>query len=707
MAASSRKDALLLESSERLQLALAAGKLGDWAWNSETDQITLGDRAADIFGVPPNQPLTWTGLRDLLHPDDREIARMAVEAALDKKTDYSTEYRVQKPGHAEWTWVAAQGRGIYSNDGRVVGMVGVVQDISSERRAEETRSRLAAVVESSDDAIISMDLDGNITTWNSGAERTFGYSAAEAISKPITFLIPPERHGEEPAILERIKRGERIDHFETIRIRKDGARIHVSLTLSALRDSTGKLVGVSKISRDITAHKLAQEALTEETRILELLNETGTKIASQLDIESIVQTVTDAATTLTGAKFGAFFYNIINEQGEAFLLFTLSGAPREAFEKFGHPRATPLFGPTFRGEGVIRLDDVTKDSRYGHMSPHHGMPKGHLPVRSYLAVPVISRSGEVLGGLFFGHPDVGVFTPRSERLVTGLAAQASIAIDNANLYRALQREVNSLKKTQDVLKLTQQELENSNQELESRVEQRTHSLREAMEQMEEFSYSVSHDLRAPLRAITAFSEALLEEYGQNLDPNARSYVDRIIRASTRMDQLTQDVLKYSRVARGEVQLAPVKLEPLLQELIASYPELQEPQATINIHSPLLPVMAHEPSLVQCLANLVGNAVKFTREGVKPLVDISTVQNNSHIQLFIKDNGIGIDPQYKNRLFKMFERLNPSENVKGTGIGLAIVRKAVEKMGGRVGLESDGKTGTTFWIELAAPSKAVC
>ncbi len=141
-----------------------------------------------------------------------------------------------------------------------------------------------------------------------------------------------------------------------------------------------------------------KEALEEETRILELLNRTGSMLASNLDLERVVQTVTDAATDISGAQFGAFFYNVTTAEGALFQLYTLSGAPREAFEKLGHPRATPILAPTFHGLGVIRIADVKTDPRYGQMPPNHGMPPGHLPVCSYLAVPVISRSGEVIGG---------------------------------------------------------------------------------------------------------------------------------------------------------------------------------------------------------------------------------------------------------------------------------------------------------------------
>jgi two-component sensor histidine kinase/integral membrane sensor domain MASE1 len=185
----------------------------------------------------------------------------------------------------------------------------------------------------------------------------------------------------------------------------------------------------------------SEAQLRAETEALEALNETGAMIAGELDQEALVQKVTDAGVALTGAQFGAFFYNVIREDGGAYMLYTLSGAPRSAFEGFGMPRDTAIFHPTFAGEGIVRSDDITKDPRYGRMAPHYGMPKGHLPVRSYLAAPVRSRSGEVLGGLFFGHSTAGLFTARDERVVAGMAAQAAIGIDKARLYEEAQREI--------------------------------------------------------------------------------------------------------------------------------------------------------------------------------------------------------------------------------------------------------------------------
>jgi PAS domain S-box-containing protein len=207
-----------------------------------------------------------------------------------------------------------------------------------------------------------------------------------------------------------------------------------------IHNRAGKPVRLTGVCLDITERKQIEVQLKEQTETLEVVQRIGQTLAAERNLQKIVQAVTDAATELTGAQFGAFFYNVLDERGQSYMLYTLSGVPRAAFAHFPMPRATDLFGPTFRGEGIIRLADVKQDPRYGQNSPFYGMPEGHLPVTSYLAVPVISRSGEVLGGLFFGHAEPGVFTPRAERLVEGLAAQAAVALDNARFYEELQWE---------------------------------------------------------------------------------------------------------------------------------------------------------------------------------------------------------------------------------------------------------------------------
>lgn len=288
----------------------------------------------------------------------------------------------------------------------------------------------------------------------------------------------------------------------------------------------------------------------------------------------------------------------------------------------------------------------------------------------------------MVGGLFFGHSEVGIFTERSERIIVGIAAQAAISIDNARLYEAR-------KKAEEALRA-------AHEELELRVIERTAKLSEAVAQMEEFSYTVSHDLRAPLRGMQAYSKFLLEELPEILAsrPDAIEYLKRIANNASRLDKLVLDVLTFSRVARAELDLERVSMDKLVRELVEHYPSMRSPNAEITIE-PLADVLGHEPSLTQVISNFLTNAVKFVAPGTLPKIRIWSEKRDQEIRTWIEDNGIGIDPKYHHRLFRMFERIHPNPNYEGTGVGLATVRKAVERMNGTVGVESDGKKGANF------------
>lgn len=252
--------------------------------------------------------------------------------------------------------------------------------------------------------------------------------------------------------------------------------------------------------------------LREEARALEVLNRTGIAIGAELDLERLVQIVTDAGVELSGAEFGAFFYNVIRPDGEAYTLYTLSGAAREAFSRFPMPRNTEVFEPTFRGTGIVRSPDILADPRYGKMEPYRGMPPGHLPVRSYLAVPVMARGGEVLGGLFFGHKQPGVFSARAERLLVGLAAQAAVAIDNSRLYERNRDEIAART-------AAQKELQALNQTLEQRALERAAKLASNAIQLEDSE----RRFRLLVEGVTDYALFMLDPNGNviNWNPGAQ------------------------------------------------------------------------------------------------------------------------------------------------------------------------------------------
>jgi PAS domain S-box-containing protein len=557
---------------------------------------------------------------------------------------------------------------------------------------ESARAHLAAIVTSSDDAIISKTLDGIVSSWNQGAERLFGYTSSEMVGQPILRVIPPELQYEEAEILSKLRAGQRIERYETTRVRKDGTRFEVSLTVSPVRDRSGRIVGASKIAHDITARRAAERMLQEEAHALEILSRVGRAIAAQLELDRLVQLVTDAATELSGAEFGAFFYNVTREDKESYWLYSLSGASREAFANFPMPRATEVFGPTFRGEGIVRSDDIRNDPRYGRNAPYTGMPPGHLPVCSYLAVPVISSSGAVIGGLFFGHSKPAVFTLRAERLVTGIASYASIAIDNARLFQTIRERESQLKELAD----EREQFLTSERQARSDAERLSHL-------KDEFLATLSHELRTPLNAIQGWTALLLQHDVPAGDvKRGLETIDRNVRAQT---QIVNDLLDMSRIISGKIHLEVQTIH--LHEVVNSAIEAVAPSAEakrIRIHTLLdtgIGLVRGDPNrLQQVLWNLLSNAVKFTPAGGRVQVVLERV--NSHVEIVIEDTGIGIRPDFLPYVFDRFRQGDPSTTRRygGLGLGLSIVKNLVELHGGSVRVKSAGENqGSTFVIAL--------
>ncbi|HTA69350.1 MAG TPA: PAS domain S-box protein [Bryobacteraceae bacterium] len=562
-------------------------------------------------------------------------------------------------------------------------------NITERNQLEVASRRLAAIVESSDDAIIGKDLTGIITTWNQGAERIFGYSAAEVLGRPVSILAAPG-HNEMPDILAQIKQGNRVDHYETRRRRKDGRIIDVSLTVSPVRDAAGQIVGASKIARDISALKFAEQERAlllareqDARRTAELFNRIGLRLGAELDLEKLVQEVTDIASALVGAEFGSFYHNVAGPQNvtgehdEAHTPSPSLGVSRDVFAGLPMPRITELFAPTFRGAGVMRCDDLTQDPRYLQSSPPE-LPQFPLPLRSYLAAPVVARSGEVLGGLFFGHSVPGKFTETHETIITGIAAQAAVAVDNARLFEQTQWAQNELKR--------------SNEEL-----------RRANQDLEVFAYSASHDLHEPLRTISISAQIIERSLGDRLQGEDAIFLGNILAASTRMNALLDDLLSYTKATKYEEGATPsVDASRVLEDVLTTLRgPIQESGTTVT--SGQLPFVAmHAGRLAQIFQNLISNAIKYrTKEA--PRVHIAADQRDGWCIFSVVDNGIGIEPQFAEQIFGLFKRLHGRDEYPGSGIGLAICQRIVEQYGGRIWLEqSVPGGGSTF--SFALPSR---
>ncbi|MBA2405024.1 MAG: CHASE domain-containing protein [Bdellovibrionales bacterium] len=397
------------------------------------------------------------------------------------------------------------------------------------------------------------------------------------------------------------------------------------------------------------------------------LNEVGRLVAGELDLEKLIQSVTDIGLELSRGQFGAFFYNSISSKGEALMLYTLSGAKREDFDKFPHPRATEVFAPTFQGEGTVISSDITKDPRYGKNKPNHGMPEGHLAVKSYLAVSVISRSGEVLGGLFYGHPEVSVFGEREKNLIEGIASQAAVAIDNARLFE---------------------------------------QAKFAIEARDEFLNIASHELKTPITSMKLqFQTAQRMIDGGNEKVFEKTAVIKRIKTALtqldRMNNLIEEMLDSSRASLSKLGLKQESVEVggLVQDVLERFHEQfssRDIPLEIQGYSKKLLVRGDDYRLEQVLSNLLGNAIKY---GNGQPVMISVSENEGFATIKVQDNGIGISPISLPQIFQRYERAISSNNISGLGLGLYITKKIIDSHNGRIEVESVLGEGSSFTVYL--------
>ncbi len=454
--------------------------------------------------------------------------------------------------------------------------------------------------------------------------------------------------------------------------------------------------------------RAAAEQIREEARRLELLNHAGSAIAAELDLERVVQIVTDAAVELTGAEFGAFFYNVPNDAGESYTLYTLSGESREACAGFPMPRNTKVFDPTFRGEGIVRSDDITRDPRYGQNPPYFGKTQGHLPMRSYLALPVVSRSGEVIGGLFFGHSAPGIFSERDELIAGGIAAQAAIAIDNARLYRASRQAEESLRVLNEGLE----------QRVADEIEERMRTeeaLRQAqkMEAVGQLTGGVAHDFNNLLTAICGgvdtLQRLLPSELGSNQD-RIRRAVRMIDVGGQRAATLTQRLLAFAR----RQALDPRPLDA--NKLVAGMSELL--RRTLGERVAIETVLAgglwrtmadSEPagervaeSCCECARCNAGRRAAHYRDGEHPprraiRAAAPDVPVGQYVMIAVSDTGIGMTHETMDRVFEPF--FTTKDVGHGTGLGLSQVYGFIKQSNGHIKLYSEVGQGTVVKLYL--------
>jgi PAS domain S-box-containing protein len=614
----------------------------------------------------PYQPKDWPLARSLLHGEIIQNEEVEIERLDGGRSILSIS---SAP--------------IRDEENKIVAGVVIHHDVTSQKRTEaELRYQSdlnKTITDNAASALFMMDKVGKPTFMNPAAMELTGYKSIDEIAdKPLHYAVhwkkpdgshyPMEECPIDNAQAELVT----VKNQEEIFCTKEGRLFPVSYSVSPL-EKDGEVVGSVLEFREITEQKnieaQLQKAIIQREKSLETLltiNTFGQQLTAELDQEKLVQRVTDVATQLTGASFGAFFYNSVDDEGKSFLLNVVSGVNKDEFKKFPNPRATEVFYPTFMGAGPVRSGDITKDPRYGKNAPYAGTPMGHLPVRSYLAVSVVSRSGEVFGGLFFGHPEEDVFTEEAEKIAEGLAAQTAIAMDNARMYGQVQESVRA---------------------------------------RDEFLSIASHELKTPLTSLKLQSQIrhrrlLKGEFSFFDEENLKKMFLMDERQIQRLTHLIEDMLDISRINTGKFDLQTEKFDLciLIGEVLESYSgQIAEKEVKVNLSCEQELIGNWDRfKLEQVIINLLTNALRY---GKKKPVEIRAFVCDDLACVIVEDQGLGIAPENQKRIFERFERAISANEISGLGLGLYIVRRIVEMHGGTVEVDSELGRGSRFTVRL--------
>ncbi len=767
-----KAEEILRTSEERLTLAIEGAGLGTWDIDLDTGKAAWSRRHFELLGYPPDSdtPVTMEMWRDRVYPEDLAKVEAETQRARAAGDRYTSEHRIVRADTGEVRVLSEFGVFVRTRTGRPYRFVGISLDITERMRQAAASLLLASIVDTSDDAIVSKDLQGVVTSWNNGAERLFGYSAGQAIGqKIIDLVIPDDRHDEETNILYRLAHGEKVDHFETVRRRGDGRLIDVSLTISPIRDAAGRITGASKIARDIGERKRTERLEHEQTRILEM-------IASGKPMADCLAALALAAERLRPGAEAAVL--TVSPKGRIDGAFGARLAQSLGKELEGiSPDDLPIAG------GRTVFCDDTEATRgwsdsFRALCAQHGM-------HSCNAAPVLV-AGRIAALVFVCVAERQ--RARWDARVTEFCARtAGIAIERERVAAALRESEEHFRQLAEVgpqmiwLNDANGELEFVNRrwtefsgldyeatkdrarvkahfhpddrmlehwrksmetgtpfELEARIrgkdgefrwflirsipvrDEQGHiqrwfgsstdihqnkmmqlELSRANQDLEQFAWSASHDLQEPLRNVKIFSELLSRRHAAKLDGEAHDFLRNVTDSASRMEGLVRDLLAYTQTNTAGVPPQAVESGRILRAALANLDSaISETNASIE-NDPLPAVPAHAAQLQQLFQNLIGNAIKYHRPGVAPVIKVSAIRQNGDWRFAIADNGIGIEPRYRDRIFGLFKRLHAQNEYPGTGIGLALCLRIVERHHGRIWVESQPGKGSTFYFTLPA------
>ncbi len=787
-----RMEELLRQSEQRFREIIDALPAAIYTTDAEGRLTHFNEAAIALSGrVPKLGTDEWCVTWKLYNPDGLRLPHdqcpMAI-ALKEKRSVRGAEAIAERPDGSR-LWFTPFPTPLFDAEGALTGGINMLVDITERKKAEEARNLLGAIVDSSDDAIVSKNLEGVITSWNKSAERLFGYTAEEAIGQTVAaLLIPADRQEEEPEILSRLRKGERVDHFETLRRRKDGTLLDISLTISPVRDNRGSIIGASKIARNITERKRAErdiESLNEQLRrdltAMTRVQELSTRLVEAQDVTELLGDILSVALEITTADKG----DIQLLDGRTLRISNQRGFEKPFLDFFNEVRGGhAACSAALARSGRIVVENVAESPIFDSAARKAMLDAGALAVQS---TPLVTRSGEILGMFSTHYSRAGSIPERDLRWIDLLARQAADLIERRRAEQAVRAGEERLRVAQTAAKIgifdwdvrtnvntwspeleglyglqpgcfggTQEaweklvhpeDLEHCRgkveeafrtglpMETEFRVIWPDHSLhwlagrfqvyrdddgkpvrmsgvnfeiterkrveselRRANRDLEQFAYSASHDLQEPLRTLKIYSELLLKSYADATGENAE-YLGYLRQAATRMEMLVRDLLDFTKVNRVEISDEETDAGAALSGALANLQgAIAESGAAVTFEA--LPRVRMAPSLLQqVFQNLISNAIKYRDPQRLATVHIGAQQRNGSWIFSVCDNGIGIESEYKEKIFGLFTRLHGADRYPGTGIGLAICHRIVERYHGRIWVESEPGEGSDFRFSI--------
>ncbi len=697
-----------------------------------------------------HQELRSRPLTDFVHPDDREACRQQLAALRRGGRAECFEVRLLSQGGryrwTAWSAVAQPGSGCIYAVGR---------DVTRQKQAQAEQNALfASMVQSTDDAIIGVDAQGTILSWNPGAERIYGYTAEEAVGQPAGILVPPELAEQREQTRERLRRGESV-HLETTRVRKDGRGIQVSVVISPIKDAGGGVIGSVSVTRDITERRQREEELCRYRERLQLAQRAGKIGVWDWHIPSGEVLWDPETERLYGFSPGVFSGRFEDwmrtrhpddrQQAEQAMWEAVkTGQDYQAEFRILRPdggiRWIAARGTVLHDEDgePVRMVGACADITERKLAERE-LRESEAQLQEFLdnSTALIylkdlegrylrtnRRLAEVFGfeaGRAVGKTDYDLFRREiadrykaNDRQVIEAGQplhfeETALQADGVHTYISVKfplrdragriYAVGGISTDITDRKRAEDEIRRFNEELERRVEERTKELQIINQELEAFTYSVSHDLRAPIRHISGFSRILMEDYAAQLEPEALAHLERIRHGAQRMARLVDDLLELSRLGRRELAVQPTDLNDVVRLALEEVkPEAEGRRVEWKI-GPLPQVECDAGLMQQVFTNLLSNALKYTRPREPAVIEIGQVTQNRGPVIFVRDNGVGFDMKHAGKLFGVFQRLHRAEDFEGTGIGLATVQRILHKHGGRVWAEGQPGQGATFYFTL--------